>query len=116
MKFEYTFPVVYFHSDDPDDCEVEYQTGKIRLIHGDDTRYEAVISAYGYCYHVIYGKYQNGWYVCIPSKNFGCEMAYPDDISWNLNAMTKTTTDVFYEEAVAIVYGIAEIYEHIKQN
>ncbi len=44
---------------------------------------EAIVSARGSSYHLIFGKQINGNYVCIPNWNLGSELASLSDIYWN---------------------------------
>lgn len=117
-ELEYLFPVVYFYSDDYEDSEVEYHPGYAALLEKNGETYEAVITAHGCKFHIIFGHYQNGWYICIPSKNFGCELARPGDVCWNLESMTRATdiTDMDYEDAVAITYGLARLSDYINEE
>lgn len=114
MTLKYRFPVVHFYGDDPEDSEITYHTGKITSVKNSRFYCDAVVAARGYSFHVIFGKYQNGWYLCIPSLMYGCELAHPRDMLWNIESMTKKTTELCYEDAIAIAYGIAALQDQIQ--
>lgn len=44
----------------------------------------------GFRYNVIFGRYVNGGFCCIPNWNVGCELAHPQDILWNEESLYKT--------------------------
>lgn len=66
MIFSYKYPVVKFFGDDPEDTEVTEKAGSIKTINTDQEPYEAVISAEGSQFHIIFGSHQNGSFLCIP--------------------------------------------------
>lgn len=59
MIFSYKYPVVKFFGDDPEDTEVTEKAGSIKTINTDQEPYEAVISAEGSQFHIIFGSHQN---------------------------------------------------------
>ena len=79
MIFSYKYPVVKFFGDDPEDTDVTEKAGSIKTINTDQEPYEAVISAEGSQFHIIFGSYQNGSFLCIPGWHTGCELSYLDD-------------------------------------
>ncbi len=44
---------------------------------------EAIVSARGNSYHLIFGQQTNGSYLCIPDWNLGSELAQLSDVFWN---------------------------------
>lgn len=80
MIFSYKYPVVKFFGDDPEDTDVTEKAGSIKTINTDQEPYEAVISAEGSQFHIIFGSYQNGSFLCIPDGiqdvNFPIWMMY----------------------------------------
>ena len=74
MIFSYKYPVVKFFGDDPEDTEVTEKAGSIKTINTDQEPYEAVISAEGSQFHIIFGSHQNGSFLCIPGWHTGCEL------------------------------------------
>lgn len=113
MTIAFRFPVVSFYEDDPANNEVEFQMGYVSLLRCSPSSYEAVITERGWMFHLIFGQYQNGWYLCLPSKQFGCDLADPSDIAWNLEEMTRKTSDLDYEDATAIAYALKKLSSHI---
>lgn len=115
MILKYRFPIVHFYGDDPEDSEITYCTGKIIAVKARRFYSDVVVMARGFSFHIIFGKYQNGWYLCIPALMYGCDLAHPNDTQWNIESMTKTTTELCYEDATAIAYGIAILQKQIDQ-
>lgn len=109
MTITFSFPVVSFYGDDPADNIVEYHPACVTLLERNAASYEAIVAERGWMFHFIFGQYQNGWYLCIPSKQFGSDLSDPSDIDWNINEMTRKTTELDYEEATAIAYALAEL-------
>ncbi|MCO7162001.1 hypothetical protein NIA04_01000 [Anaerostipes hadrus] len=54
MMIHYKYPVVKFFGDDPEDTEVIEKAGRIETIKTDQEPYEAVISAEGSQFHIIF--------------------------------------------------------------
>ena len=66
MILSYQYPVVYFYSDDPEDSEVIQKEGCIEPIRISKEPYEAVVTAEGYSFHILFGSQRNGMFLCIP--------------------------------------------------
>ena len=113
MAISFEFPVVYFYSDDPEDAEVSYCKGAINPIQLDQEPYEANLEAQGYRFHLIFGTQINGNFLCIPNWQFGCELAGLSDKDWNLDSILKVGSQLDYEDATAIVWGLALISEFL---
>lgn len=73
---------------------------------------EAVITGRGYAFHVIYGKYANGYYLVIPEMYIGCEMAYYKDVFWNKCSLERTELSPY--EIETLVQGIKQL--EIEEN
>ena len=74
MMLPYEYPVVYFYSEDPEDSEVIQKQGQIEPIRLETEPYEAVVSAEGYSFHILFGSQCNGNFLCIPDWHTGCEL------------------------------------------
>lgn len=113
MAMSFEFPVVYFYSDDPEDAEVSYCKGAIKPIRLDREPYEVNLEARGYSFHLIFGTQINGNFLCIPNWQFGCELADLSDKDWNLDSILKADSQLDYEDATAIIWGLALISEFL---
>ena len=113
MAMSFEFPVVYFYSDDPEDAEVSYCKGAIKPIRLDREPYEVNLEAHGYSFHLIFGTQINGNFLCIPNWQFGCELADLSDKDWNLDSILKVGSRLDYEDATAIIWGLALIAEFL---
>lgn len=47
----------------------------------------------GNYYGVIFGRYINGGFCCIPSLEAGCELSDFDDVFWNKKSLTRALED-----------------------
>ncbi len=59
----------------------------------------------GNYYSVIFGKYVNGGFCCIPNWGVGCELAQFSDIFWNTESIGRALDD--FESGRAIAKMIA---------
>jgi hypothetical protein len=76
--------------------------------------YEAIITARGHEYHIIYGKYQYGFYLALPSWRIACAMADYRDVFWNRGSLQQTDLD---KDAVeAIVLGVRNLKNALDTN
>ena len=115
MMFSYKYPVVKFFGDDPEDTEVTEKAGSIKTINTDQEPYEAVISAEGSQFHIIFGSYQNGSFLCIPGWHTGCDLSScVDDVFWNHESILGSDEWFGYENATAIAYALKELKLIIK--
>lgn len=89
--------------------QTELWEDKLRL-----KRYEAVISAEGSQFHIIFGSCQNGSFLCIPGWHTGCELSYLDDVFWNHESILGSDERFGYENATAIAYALKELKLIIK--
>lgn len=66
----------------------------------------------GYSYLMIYGKYINGWYLCIPSKNLSFDLASPRDNAWNMESLCKVLDEEFATvilQAIHLMHSVRKI-------
>ena len=115
MILEYPYPVVTYYGDDPDDCEVDQYQGSITTIRLKEEPYEAEVNAMGYSFHILFGYHRDGWFLCIPNWNFGCELAHPSDLFWNMDSMTRETSMLDYEDATAIAYALNTLSSYLEK-
>lgn len=76
-----------------------------------NTGFEASITVNNWLFHIVVGKFQFGYYLCIPNWNVGIELASYKDTFWNLEQLIKVMKR---EDAISIVTSIKYISEHIK--
>ena len=77
---------------------------KIENIFNASVIFEASIAVRDYSYLIIYGKHINGYYCCVPGWNWGCEMADPDSVAYNIDKLVAcgATNEVAQALAEAI--------------
>lgn len=66
----------------------------------------------GNYYSVIFGKYANGGFCCIPNWGVGCELSFFDDVFWNTESIHKVLKKKRVARFIATV--IAEYTKQIK--
>ena len=66
------------------------KTGKIKII-SSSFPVEVDIEANGWNFHVIVGKHNSGYYICIPNWNIGSELAGLADSFWNSERLSNYT-------------------------
>ena len=47
----------------------------------------------GNYYGIIFGKYANGGFCCLPGWGVGCELSDFDDVFWNSESLSKVIED-----------------------
>lgn len=114
MAIQFQYPVVSFESDDPEDTEIFYYTGRIRPICLDKEPYEMTLDARGCSFHLIFGSQINGNFLCIPNWQFGCELADYNNRSWNMDSILHEDSQLDYEDATAIVWGLSLVSDYIE--
>lgn len=67
MMLSYQYPVAYFYSDDLEDSEVIQKEGCIEPIRIRKEPYEAVVTAEGYSFHILFGSQRNGMFCVFPT-------------------------------------------------
>lgn len=92
----------------PEEKEVKVINSNTRIIFDD------FIKVNGLSLYTIFGASLNGYFLCIPDKQFhiGCELANPSDISYNAEKIYNTNAFQYYETAIELAKGI---YETIQQ-
>lgn len=65
------------------------------------------INCNGNYYSVIFGKYANGGFCCIPNWSLGCELSSFKDIFWNTESLYRILKNKKAAEAIA--KAIAEV-------
>ena len=115
MMLPYECPVVYFYSEDPEDSEVIQKQGQIEPIRLETEPYEAVVSAEGYSFHILFGSQCNGNFLCIPDWHTGCELAGLTDVFWNVGSISGNDESFNYENATAVAYALKELGQLIKR-
>lgn len=115
MMLPYEYPVVSFYSNDPEDSEVIQKQGQIEPIRLESEPYEAVASAEGYSFHILFGSQCNGNFLCIPNWHTGCELSGLTDIFWNVGAICGRDDSFNYENATAVAYALKELNRLIKR-
>lgn len=115
MTVKYQYPVVIYYSDDleSDDYEVNHYHGSITPIRIEKEPYEAQVNTMGFNFHILFGHQSNGWFLCVPNWNFGCELAHPSNLSWNMQSMTSESSKLSYEDATAIAYALNALSDYI---
>lgn len=114
MMLRYKYPVVKIYGDDPEDMEVIKKDGQIQTIKTESEPYEAVVSAEGSRFHIIFGSQQNGNFLCIPDWHTGCELSYLEDVFWSHESILGNDEMFGYENATAIAYALKELSRIIK--
>ena len=57
--------MVYLYGDDEEDSEIIRKEGRIEPLKLDQEPYEAIISAEGYSFHILFGSQISGMFLCI---------------------------------------------------
>ena len=73
--------------------------------------YEMIVTARGSSFHILFGRYDFGNYLCIPNWDVGCELADIGDICWNCERLTRQLKKV---DATSVVYALAAVKEHLE--
>ena len=111
MTLTYQYPVVYFYGDDEEDSEIIRKEGQIEPLKTDKEPYEAIVSAEGYSFHILFGSQVSGMFLCIPGWHMGCELSHLNDIFWNRESSSGSDGSFGYENATAIAYELKELNE-----
>ena len=97
MTLTYQYPVVYFYGDDEEDSEIVQKEGRIEPLKPDKEPYEAIVSAEGYSFHILFGSQIGGMFLCIPGWHMGCELSHLNDIFWNRESISRSDESFRYE-------------------
>ena len=77
--------------------------------------YEAEITARGSWFHIIFGKYMHGNYICIPNRNAGTEILNTNDVFWNYERLKNYTT-LNSVDACSVVCALKKLGELIEME
>lgn len=75
------------------------------------TGFEARIIDGAWMYYIVAGKFQYGYYLCIPGWNIGVELSTYKDVFWNLESLSKVMKR---RGAISIISAIKHISETIE--
>ncbi len=64
-------------------------TGSLKVLNIEGSQFEFLIKGRGSAFQVILGYSTLGNYLCIPSLNIGCGLAYWSDIYWNTRQLSQ---------------------------
>ena len=78
MMCIYQYPVT--PSPASDSTTVIQRKGTIQPIRMEKEPYEAVVSAEGSRFHLLFGSQYSGNFLCIPDWHIGCELSYLNDV------------------------------------
>ena len=65
--------------------------------------YELKVTARHSCFHVIYGTYAHGNFLCIPNLGIASEIAGLSDTFWNLERLTMRNSELSKTDAISII-------------
>lgn len=85
---------------------------KIRPIQLHTQPYEASLYLNGNSYHLIFGRQINGWFLCIPNRHIGTELAHPSDTFWNQKSLESSGMSA--REASSIATALKDLMQYIK--
>lgn len=80
--------------------------GEIDILRSDRIR-EAVVTARGSSFHLVFGPHSYGHFVCIPNWGIGAELANPADTLWNYESLTRAGLKPV--DAYSVVSAISEL-------
>ena len=73
---------------------------KVSVLEMNETFYELKITGHGHCFHAMVGIHAYGAFLCIPSWQFGCELASFSDRFYNFYRI-RQSLDVYISETLA---------------
>lgn len=85
--------------------------GKIRL--ADPLSGEMEVSARDSYFHIICGRYRNGFYLCIPNINIGTDLAALSDTYWNQEHLLRCFPNIPRADIISIVSALAAVDNYI---
>ena len=73
---------------------------------------EMYMETKGCSFHLIIGKQQNGYFLCIPNWGIGCDIGHLSSYLWNYERLCSYTVleEIF---AIAITQALYEVYREI---
>jgi hypothetical protein len=76
---------------------------KIQANYQANVHFEISVAINGQSYLIIYGEHINGFFCCIPTHNWGCEMSDPADTYYNANRLQCCGADTDTAASIANV-------------
>ncbi len=75
--------------------------------------FDDFINANGLSLYTIFGKSKNGYFLCVPDKQYhiGCELAHPSDIFYNAEIIFVSGAFEKFQTAKELAQGIANVIE-----
>lgn len=73
---------------------------------------EMDVTGRGSSFHLVFGEYENGRYLCIPGWGVGCELASYQDTFWNQEQLQGKVGKV---DAITVVTAIKEAGKMIRE-
>ena len=112
MMCIYQYPVT--PSPASDSTTVIQRKGRIQPIRMEKEPYEAVVSAEGSRFHLLFGSQYSGNFLCIPDWHIGCELSYLDDVFWNQESIAESNHAFREEDVAAIAYALKTLKSMVK--
>ena len=112
MMCIYQYPVT--PSPASDSTTVIQRKGTIQPIRMEKEPYEAVVSAEGSRFHLLFGSQYSGNFLCIPDWHIGCELSYLNDVFWNQESIAESNHDFREEDVAAIAYAVKRLKSMVK--
>lgn len=109
MIVSYDYPIVRSYDKISGEPEYIRHKGRIEPIHFDREPYEAVLSAEGYSFHLLFGSQRGGNFLCIPDWQIGCELSHLEDVFWNKESIRRSAGSIGEENVAAIAYALKEL-------
>ena len=86
-------------------------TAELSNLSGTPGCYEMYVTGRGSSFHIIFGNYQNGNYICIPGWKVGCDISDLSDTFWNHEQLLGIIGNV---DAITISTALKEAARLIK--
>lgn len=83
----------------------------VERLHKTNTGFEASIDVNNWLFYIVVGRFEYGYYLCIPNWNIGIELSSYQDTFWNLEQLTKVMKR---KDAISIITSIKHISEHLE--
>ncbi len=74
---------------------------------------EMRVTARGSAFHIFYGRYINGYYLCIPNINVGTDLANPSDVFWNREHLSACFPKLSKIDIISITEALATANEYL---
>ncbi|MGN0241843.1 MAG: DUF6618 family protein [Candidatus Weimeria sp.] len=70
--------------------------------------YEIETTACGSCFHIIFGNWINGGFLCVPNWKVGCEIVSPHVQFWNRESIQRSSHDIHEADVISISEAVAK--------